>query len=393
MKKMMMLTTTAYMSERFNRSNILILENMGYEVHVVANFENGNPTTEDVLRKFKVWIEEHHGKWFSISVTKNPTDVKKNYRAYRQILNLIEEHKYEFIHCHTPVGGVLGRVCAHRTQTYVIYTAHGFHFYKGAPIKNWLLYYPVEWFLSHWTNVLITINKEDYDRAKKRMHARSLKYIPGIGVDLNRMKLCELKKSDMRKEYGIPEGVFMLLSVGELNKNKNHMTVIKALAKLNYPDIFYYIAGTGCLEEEYKKQIKEMNMDKNIVLLGYRDDIALLCQAADCFVHPSLREGLGIAPLEAMACGLPLISSYVGGIKDYTEDGISGCCVNPTKVDEMKNAIEKMYTEPEFCKKCAINNRKTAQRFGVDESIKIMNSIYKSVILQGNLESGIAGEN
>ena len=153
MKKVMMLTTTAYMSERFNRGNICVLEEMGYEVHVVANFDKGNPTTKEVLDEFKQWIEAHHGKWISISLTKHPTDFKNNGKAYKQLKQLIQEHKYEFIHCHTPVAGVLGRLAGHNTETKVIYTAHGFHFFKGAPLLNWLLYYPVERFLSAWTDM------------------------------------------------------------------------------------------------------------------------------------------------------------------------------------------------------------------------------------------------
>ena len=305
MKKMMMLTTTAYMSERFNRDNILILEKMGYEVHVVANFDKGNPSTKEVLDSFKQWVEEHHGHCYSIAITAHPSDQKDFWKAYHQCMNLIEKNHYEFIHCHTPVGGVLGRLLGHKAHIKVMYTAHGFHFFDGAPLKNWLLFYPVEKYLSKWTDVLVTINHEDYQRAKTKFHAKKTVYIPGVGVDFSKF---------------------------------NHEVIIRAVAALHDDSIKYVICGTGALEDQLKSLISELGLENQVQLLGYRTDISELCQAADIFALPSLQEGLSVALMEAIACKNPVVCSRIRGDVDLVTD--KNYMFDPRSVEEAKDALK-----------------------------------------------------
>ena len=373
---MLMLATTAAMSEQFNKNNILILEEMGYEVHVAGNWKEGNPISEERLEEFKEWLAEHHGKWFHIPATRKPYDLKNNVTAYREVVSLIKEYEYEFIHCHTPIGSVIGRIAAHFTKTKVIYTAHGFHFFEGAPLKNWLIYYPVEYLLSYWTDVLILINNEDYQRALGKFHAKSTIQIPGVGVDTKKFLNVKVDRDKKRNCIGVPSDKFMLLSVGELLPRKNQGVVIEALHRLNNNDIVYAIAGKGKLEKEYRELINKYELQENVKILGFRNDIVELCSCVDCFIHPSIREGLGIAPLEAMAAGLPLISANIGGMKDYTEDGISGCCVEPTNVEQVAGAIEKMFVDRKFCELCGKNNLETVKKYDIDNSSEIMAKIY-----------------
>lgn len=243
MKRMLMLATTAAMIEQFNKNNILILEEMGYEVHVAGNWLEGNPISDERLEAFKEWITEHGGRYFHIPSVRRPSAMKANITAYRKVVELIKEYHYEFIHCHTPIGSVIGRIAAHVTHTKIIYTAHGFHFFKGAPLKNWILYYPVERFLSRWTDILITINQEDYQRAKKNFHAKRTEYIPGVGIDLKKFQMNLYDREKERKELGLHNGDILLLSVGELNENKNHEVVIRTLAKLKRKELHYVIVG------------------------------------------------------------------------------------------------------------------------------------------------------
>lgn len=315
--KMLMLATTAAMIEQFNKNNILLLEEMGYEVHVAGNFMEGNPISEERLEAFKLWLEEHHGKWFNLPSTRKPWDFKGNGKALKIVTELIKDNHYDFIHCHTPLGSVIGRIAAHRTGTKIIYTAHGFHFYNGAPLKNWLMYYPVERFLSRWTDVLITINEEDYKRATGKFHAGKTVYIPGIGVDTKKYapENTAIIRENKRNEIGVPENAKLLISVGELIERKNHKAVVRALQDL--PDDYWYvIVGKGELRDE----LMEMDKTGHLILLGFRTDIRELLWSSDLFVFPSFQEGLSVALMEAMSAGLPCVVSKIRGNTDLIKD-------------------------------------------------------------------------
>ncbi len=378
--KILMLATTAAMIEQFNKNNILILEKMGFEIHVAGNWNIGNPISNERLDEFKNWLQEHHGKWFQISATRKPTDVSSNIKAYREVVSLINRCKYKFIHCHTPIGSVIGRLAAKKTNTPIVYTAHGFHFYKGAPLKNWLLYYPVEWICSWMTDILITINTEDYERAKRHLHAKKTEYVPGVGVDIENFSGCCVDKKEKCKEFGIPDDKFILLSVGELQERKNQRIVIDALGKMQNQNIYYLIAGQGALKEEYEQLIKSYGLQDHIKLLGYRTDIDELCEIADCFVHTAFHEGLSVALLEAMASKLPIIASDARGIRDLVINNKGGLYINPKSVDEVQNAIQAMYSDKDFRNKCGFYNFTNVKKYSIENINKIMDDKYKTFV-------------
>ncbi|NLK64046.1 MAG: glycosyltransferase family 4 protein [Tissierellia bacterium] len=183
-------------------------------------------------------------KVYNIPFSRSPLS-KDNLIAYRELKELIEYEKPDIVHCHTPNAAVITRLVCKGMRKYginVFYTAHGFHFYKGAPLINWILYYPVEWICAHWTDVLITINNEDFALAKKKMKSKKIVYIPGVGINLNKYNRVIVDRKKKRAEIGIPENARLLISVGELNQNKNHETVIRAIAGM---DVYYIIAGQG----------------------------------------------------------------------------------------------------------------------------------------------------
>lgn len=378
-KRMLMMATTAAMIEQFNKSNILILEDMGYEVHVLGNFHVGNPISDERLDMFKDWLSDHHGKWFHYSATRNPVDFKNNIKAYKYVLNLIKKYHYQFIHCHTPIGSVIGRLAAKRTGTKVIYTAHGFHFFKGAPLKNWLLYYPVESFLSRWTDTLVLINHGDYHQAKKNFYAKKIKYIPGVGIDYEKFFLCQIDIKKKRCELGLEDNDFVILSVGELNDNKNHSVIIKAMAEIKDTDIKYIICGKGKGEETLIKLISKLHLEKQVFLLGFRDDVADLLHISDLFAFPSRREGLGLAALEAMAAGLPIITSNINGINDYSQNGITGYKYAPNDYKGFSEGIKLLKNDIEKRHLFAENNRFIAKRYDIKNIQKSMKKIYKSI--------------
>ena len=379
MKKVLMLASVVSMIDQFNMSNINILKKQGYEVHVAANFEYGSTSSKQRIEEFKKELTELNISYYNVDFSRKITNMSANIKAYKQIKDLMLKNNYEFVHCHSPIGGVCGRIAAHSTNTPVIYTAHGFHFFKGAPLKNWLLFYPVERFLARYTDLLITINKEDYKRAQN-FKAKNVTYVPGIGVDTKKISETIVDKSEKRREIGVPEDSFVILSVGELNKNKNHETVIKSIAKLNNPNVYYVICGQGTLENYLKNLIMELGLEKQVKLLGYRSDIAEISKVSDIFAFPSFREGLSVALMEAMASGLEVACSKIRGNTDLIENGKGGYLVEPDDVDGFARNIDKSITCIEKRETMAEHNVEAIKVFDSSAVSKIMQKIYSGMI-------------
>ena len=374
-EKVLILASVASMIDQFNIPNIKLLQNIGYEVHVACNFEKGSSCSFEKIEILKELLKKLNVKCYQINFERNILKIGNNLKAYKEVKNILTENKYKFLHCHSPIGGVIGRIAGYKTQTKVIYTAHGFHFFKGAPLINWLLYYPIEKYLSKYTDILITINQEDYKRART-FSAKKVEYIPGVGIDIEKIKNIKVNKKEKRVEFGLNEENVVLLSVGELNKNKNHSVVIKALAKINNPNIYYLICGQGNLKGELLNLAKKLNLEKNVKILGFRRDIYEIYTISDVFIFPSLREGLGLAALEGMSNGLPLISSNVHGINDYTENEKTGYCVDRFNIEGFKSAIEKLAFNRELRQKMGNYNRKIVKKFDIHKVNKIIKNIY-----------------
>ncbi|WP_346934841.1 glycosyltransferase family 4 protein [Clostridium sp.] len=339
----------------------------GYETHVCA--KNDYENKEDC-------IIPYCDKYYNLPFERSPFN-SNNITAYKQLKKIIDSNEYDIIHCHTPVGGVLTRLAAKDTRkkgTKVIYTAHGFHFFKGAPIKNWMLFYPIEKYCARYTDTLITINKEDYGIAQK-FKANKVVYVPGVGVDTKKFCGLIVDKSKKRKELGILENQIALLSVGELSKRKNHEVVIKALAKINNPNIIYIICGQGDLDKYLKNKAKELNI--NVKFLGFRKDISEISMAVDVFVFPSLQEGLPVALMEAMAAGLPAVCSKIRGNTDLIEDGKGGYLVRTDDVEGFNKNIQKLISNTKVRKEMSNFNIKAVKKYDKNSVEEKMQIIYK----------------
>lgn len=326
-KKVLLVTTVSGFIPQFEMNNVRILQNMGYEVHYATNY-NIPAYGKDNHRLDGTDIIQHQ-----IDFVRSPFK-PANIKVYLQLLNLMRREKFDLVHCHTPMGGVMTRLAAHQTHTSpVIYTAHGFHFFKGASWINWIFYYPVERFLSRYTDQQICINQEDYQRAKTDFHAKHVDYVPGVGIDLNKIyKLDQLSIKSKKQELGFPLDKLIFLSSGELIKRKNHESVIRAIAKIKkqymnnnhtLPEFYYAICGQGELEEYLHTLIQSLDVSDMVSLLGYREDMLSVYQTADVFMFPSYQEGLPISLLEAMTCGLPIICSDIRGNQDLMGEPIS----------------------------------------------------------------------
>lgn len=340
----------------------------GYEVHVVARNDYDNK--EECIIPF---CDKFHDLPFERSPIR-----KNNLQVYKDLKNIIDTEQYEIIHCHTPMGGAIGRLAARSTRekgTKVIYTAHGFHFFKGAPLVNWLAYYPAERWLSRYTDVLITINKEDYESAKK-FKADRIEYVPGVGIDTDKFKSIEVNRTEKRELIGISEDDFMIISVGELNKNKNHQVILRTIAKLRNEKIKYVLCGQGPLATELRKLSNELGIENQVKFLGFRKDIAELMSVADLFAFPSYREGLSLSLMEAMASGMPVVCSKIRGNTDLIEDGKGGYLIDDS--DELRYA---QYVELLFDNENIRSRMKEVNLNKIDEyNVRNVMEKYKNII-------------
>lgn len=361
MNKALIITSVASMVEQFLLPSAQLLQDMGYTVEVACNFESGNTCDAEQIERLKDKLVLLGIKFTQIGFERNVLRLAKNRTAYKQILALLSNDTYEVVHCHSPTGGLLTRLAARkyrRRGTKVLYTAHGFHFYSGAPLKNWLCYFPVEWLCSFWTDVLITINGEDYSRAKKCMHAGKIIHLPGVGVDVNTFSPDGTERDAVRGELGIPDNAALLLNVGELSHRKNHETLIRALAGCE--NACLAICGTGPKQAELEALIAELGLESRVYLLGYRTDISRLCHGADAFVFPSRQEGLSLALMEAMASGLPVACSAIRGNTDLV-DARGGELFAAEDVKDCRNALLRLLSRGDRAEMGAYNIQKVQQ--------------------------------
>ena len=298
---------------------------------------------------------------YDVCFPRNPFSLK-TFKAYKQIKKIIQENNYDIIHCNSPTASILTRLAARKSKAKVIYMAHGFHFFKGAPLLNWLLFYPAEKLTSRFTDILVTINNEDYQIAKKHFHAKKIILLPGVGLDTS--------KFNNDRTYNNTDNI-NLLSIGELNKNKNHQIVIKALA--NCPkNIHYHICGEGPLGNELLELAKKLKV--NLHLEGYQANVKTFLDQADIFVFPSLREGLPKSVMEAMANGLPCIVSNVRGNHDLIDP--KGGFVVSNKEEEYTAAIKSLATSSELRKSQGEYNKEKVKKYDIKNILPLMEDIY-----------------
>jgi len=366
--KILYVTTISNTVNAFLIPHIKMLIDEGHQVDVVFNIE----------QEVKPEIFEMGCKVYELPLQRSPFS-RDNFRAYKMWKNIIISGGYDLVHTHTPVASAIVRVaCRNLNRVRVLYTAHGFHFYKGAPLINWLVYYPVEKWLARYTDTLITINKEDYEKAKSKFKAKRVEYIPGVGISIDKFNKVKIDRYLKRNNLGLPTDAFVVLSVGELNKNKNHEVIIRAISKVDNPHIHYVICGEGQLGGYLRNLSKELGIEKRVHLLGFRKDIPEICKTSDVFAFPSLREGLSVALMEAMANGLPIMCSDIRGNKDLIDDNKGGFLIDPTDVDEFAEKILLLNEEQNRKKNMGLYNANRIKEFELKNVLKETAKLYRS---------------
>lgn len=323
---------------------------------------------------------------YDVCIQRSPYSLK-NFTAYRQLKKLIDENDYDLIHCHTPMGSVLARLAARSARkrgTKIIYTAHGFHFYKGAPKFNWLFYFPVERLLAHYTDTLVTLNMEDYERARKfKMAKRYIEHIDGVGVNLNRFHpRGESVRNEYRESLNIGKDDFVLLYTAQFAHDKNHRALIAQIPAImeRIPSLKVVFAGSGPMMEPAKTQVARLGLEEVVRFLGRRYDVEMLCNMADLHVSTSLREGLCVSNIEAAASGLPLVVTDIRGHREVCIDGVNGFLFDRHHPEQLVEHVCRFYEDRDLLKKISQQNVQDAKRFSVENIVKVMESIYRKTL-------------
>ena len=359
----------------FHIPYLRMLQDMSWETAVAARNDYENPAD---------CVIPYCDRYFDIPFERLPWK-KENLRAYRQLKAIIDSGEYNIVHCHTPVGAMIARLAAkdaRKRGTSVIYTAHGFHFFKGAPVVNWLMYFPAEWLLAHLTDVLVTINREDYAFAQKHIRAKRIEYVPGVGIDTKRFSGSRESRPEKLRELGLRPDDFLILTVAEMTKNKNHSTVLKALALLKdlpeFDSMHYLICGRGQQWQALEAEAAQLGIAEHVHFLGYRQDVPDLCACSDVFAFMSFREGLSVALMEAMSCGLAVVCSRIRGNTDLIRDGVEGR-IPENNPQAVADAILSLYRDPEKRTALGYAASQKVKLFDAENVHRLMKDIYLSV--------------
>ena len=378
MKRALVYASVASMIQQFNMDNIRLLIDSGYQVDVACNMKQGSTITIEKIESMKQELEMMGVKIYHIPIPRKITAVGEIIESFNFTRKLINEREYALIHCHSPIGGMICRLanrCSNRYRnSKVIYTAHGFHFFKGAPKRNWLLFYPVELACAYFTDILITINQEDYALAQKKFKHTKVVYVPGVGVDTKKFRSNLPKKNNLRQSLEIDNNEILLVSVGELSTRKNHEVVIRALAQIENNSLKYVICGLGSLQDYLEKLVSDLQIESQVFFLGYRSDIADILNISNIYVFPSLQEGLPVALMEAMACGKAVVCSSIRGNTDLIDEK-GGALFDPENSDSCMRAIKDLLNRD--LTEMGKYNRKKVEGFSREKVEDCMRKIYK----------------
>lgn len=354
----------------FHLPYLKYFKELGYEVHVASH---GNKTIPYVDKKIE------------IPLIQSPKDIKQIMRAYAIIKDLTKSFDYTLVHCHTPIIGVMTRLVMmleRNKATKVVYTAHGFHFYKGAPLSHWLIYLPIEKYLAKHTDLLITINEADYQNALRyRFKAKKIKLVHGVGIDLTQYApdLFE-SQAEIRARHHYKDSDFILIYVAELNENKNQTLLIEMIdvVKREIPDIKLLLVGDGPDEAYYQEMVADRNLNEEIKFLGFREDVAELLKLADLSVSASNREGLPVNILEGMAMKKPLIVTNVRGNRDLVTHKQNGFVVND--LNEFIVAVLTLYHFPKQREVFKEQSRLDIEAYSLAVILKEMKMLYQELL-------------
>ncbi|MBQ8783398.1 MAG: glycosyltransferase family 4 protein [Clostridia bacterium] len=367
MKKILFAATITDHFYYFHLPYLKYFHDAGWEVHVAGRGDRQLPDCD-----FQ----------YDIPFERSPFS-KGNIKAYKQLKKIIDDNHFDIIHCHTPMGGILTRIAAAKKRqngTKVIYTAHGFHFYKGAPFANWAIYFPIECFMSRKTDCLITINEEDFFLAKRFFKKPEIKKVDGVGYNSDLYyPVSEEEKYKMRAEKGFSPNEKLLIYVAELNANKNQGMLIRMMSELKTTKARLLLAGADNFNGEYQRLAKELNVDDRIEFLGHREDVEKLLKMSDICVASSLREGLPVNIMEAMATGLPVVAVDNRGHRSLIRSGIDGFLVKANDIASLAVLVDSLFNDKALYKSISTNAQESIKRFSKEAVFIQMEKVYSKL--------------
>ena len=372
MKKLLFISNICKNITNFHTASLDAAIALGYEFHFAANFNNLPKETMDKYPN----IHFHH-----IDLVRFPFNIR-NVKAYEQLNNLIKKENISVIHCNTPIGGALGRLCGKKTKHIkIFYTAHGFHFYKGAPLVNNCIYKPMEKYLAHYSDVIITMNEEDYHVAKTMKLRKSghVYKVNGVGINTTDYQNININKEDYRNWLSLENDDFVCIAMGDLIKRKNYEMALRGIALCKNPKIHYLICGNGPEKNNLQDLAKNLGIREQVHFLGYRTDIKELLAISDCFLFTSLQEWLPRSLMEAMASGLPCIISDIRGNRDLIINNVNGYLIK--SIEDCTQKLEAIISDKQLAKKMQVKNLEVIKKYDFLKVRDQINEIYKTELL------------
>ena len=327
--------------------------------------------------------------------TKNPIS-SGNLAAFRLLRRILRDGRYDLVHCHSPSAGAIARLAVRslprKSRPVVFYTAHGFHFFRGAPKAYWLLVFPLERLLARFTDCLLVMNDEDFDTVTRhRFRAGRIVHVPGVGVDLDALDAaCAVSdKKSLREKHGYQDSDFLLFYAAELSERKNQGMLLDALARLipAIPSVRLLLAGRDLLAGALQADAEQRGLAARVDFLGHRENIAEWLLLSDAVAASSRQEGLPVNLIEAMACGLPVIATAVRGHVDLIRNGVNGMLVPGDDAETLVDAVLRFYNDPGFADAMAAQAVQDARAYSLARVLEVVGDLYESA-LNGRSEKG-----
>ena len=379
MKKALYITTLSRTINAFLIPHIEMLLENGYEVDCACATD----------QKIDNTLLDKGVRVFDVPFSRSPFKIN-NLKAFIKLKELQRINNYDIVHVHTPIAAIYGRLLKLSFPNLrTIYTAHGYHFLKGGSKLGWLLYYPIEKIMAKFTDVIININKEDYEITKEKLRPKKCYLLNGVGLDLSKYKkLSATEIIKKKKELRIKDNDFVVLMIAELNKNKNHIQLINAMKILStqYSNIKVLCIGDGGLREKLEQEITVKQLQNNIFMLGYRQDVNELINISNIGILLSHREGLPRNIMEFMACGRKVIATDIRGCRDLICNDRVGTLVKIDDYEATAKAIEKYYVLNDKSFKI----QEEIKKYDIENVNSELLKIYGNIELDINYEKGLS---